>query len=619
MSFKLLVEKHGCDPESRDNFGWTPLHKAADCDHAHLDVVEYLVNERRCDVKCCDGKELTPLQHACGCYGDGDADSSTKERALAVVKFLVEQCQCDPNRKDAQGMNALHFSCRAGLATIARYLISKNHCDVSSCDSEGNTPLHFACQSGDLETVRFLIMEMKCDLNHENKKKEPPLEFAEEMDIIRELIQYGANPDKVYQTYGEVLGRLSRKQPLEPPIKVFVMGDPTVGKSTLVMALRSETAGFLGGITGRIQKVTGVDAKTAGICPYDFESKKYGSVILFDFAGQREFNASHAAVLQNAIKSSPPIFLIVVRLSDSIEEMKRTILYWLSFLGNQCTTVTNNPHLIVVGSYADLLTPEELKEKAGIIDTIQGEPVFECVDFVGFSLLDCQYPESDGMDSLRQFLKTSCDSLRTTTAINFNCHCFLVYLLDRFRTYPAATLNQIHAQIKGELTSPDSREDLVTFVPESLTALYNLCDELNDRGHILFLKDATTPEKSWVVIDRTALLAKVTGTTFAPEGFKQHCQLATSTGVVPLSKIAQQFPDHNRYMLVSFLSNLEFCHEISDPEVLQLITSEQSPSQSERYFFFPALVTIDTPTKVWEKTPEFIHRCGWTLQCPKPQ
>ena len=55
-----------------------------------------------------------------------------------------------------------------------------------------------------------------------------------------------------------------------------------------------------------IKKVSGVDEKTAGVIPYEFESMKYGKVTLYDFAGHPEYYSTHAALLQNSIETSPP-------------------------------------------------------------------------------------------------------------------------------------------------------------------------------------------------------------------------------------------------------------------------------------------------------------------------
>ena len=145
----------------------------------------------------------------------------------------------------------------------------------------------------------------------------------------------------------------------------------------------------------------------------------------------------------------------------------------------------------------------------------------------------------------------------------------------------------------------------------------------------MFLKNSSALEKSWIILNQTVLLSEVSGTIFAPEGFREHCKIASSTGVVPLSKITAKFPKHKPEMLIGFLSHLEFCSEISDDEITQLIdetkptatseTEAASSTEIERYFFFPGLVTLDAPAKVWEPQPQFVHHCGWILQCPRPE
>ena len=429
----------------------------------------------------------------------------------------------------------------------------------------------------------------------------------------------------MYKTHGKVLGKHSSKQPLQTPVKLFMVGKPSAGKSTLTKALQSEAFG-LKRVTKRIVKVSGVDEKTAGIIPHEFESKTYGRVTLYDFAGQREFYGSHAALLQNAIQTSTPIFILVVDLNESNDNIKRDVFYWLSFLENQCTSTIIKPHFVVIGSHVDILKSrgEDPKQKASFIISLLATPQFASLEFIGFIAMDCQYADSTGMRKLHQALKTSCDSLRRNDNINFNAHCFLVYLLDKFRETTALTLATIQAQIKEDIRKAEgSTNDVMSFVPSGIELLNAICDQLNDRGHLLVLKNAIAIENSWIIINRTALLAEVNGTIFAPKGFKQHIKLASSTGVVPLSNLTKHFPDHDFTMLVDFLSHLEFCHEISDSEILGLISQEEvhvstaseiSTVQGERYFFFPGLVTLEVPSTVWEPQPEFDYHCGWILQ-----
>ena len=63
------------------------------------------------------------------------------------------------------------------------------------------------------------------------------------------------------------------------------------------------------------------------------------------------------------------------------------------------------------------------------------------------------------------------------------------------------------------------------------------------RGHLLYLPNKEDFEAGWVVINKQAVLSDINGAIFAPEYFKQHHDIAMSTGVVPKSKIAGVFAE----------------------------------------------------------------------------
>ena len=148
-----------------------------------------------------------------------------------------------------------------------------------------------------------------------------------------------------------------------------------------------------------------------------------------------------------------------------------------------------------------------------------------------------------------------------------------------------------------------------------------VCEQLSQRGNILFMKNKENPENSWIVLDKLVLLAQVNGVIFAPEGFKEHQKdLSTSTGVVPLSKLAPLFPNIDSDMITQFLCHLEFCQEIKDVPLSALLpTGEQSSvTAGERYFFFPGLVRLDTPQHVIASSDSIPkYNSGWVLQCSK--
>ena len=625
---KLLVESYQCDPEvetTHEYYGLTPLHFASAA--GHLDVVCYLVAEQGCDTECVVHDGETLLLWACG-RGRWIVPRdmwASDDRALEVVKFLTISANCDPNKRDhVWDRNALLWSCSSGLTSVACFLVSQLHCSVAVHDNDGNTPVHLASRSNSLQFLQFLISEAKCDPNVRNNDGQTPIQLTSDPDTIRELIKNGANTTDMYKDYRHLLGH-SFKQQLPNPVKLLIVGDPSSGKSTLTESLQNES--FINRIVK--SKVGGVSEKTAGIIPHQFHSKKLGHIFIFDFAGQREFYNSHGALLQNTTQSSAPIFLIVVDLCKSDKEIASNIDYWLSFIVNHCSS---KPHIIITGSHIDALKSKgedpKIKIKR-ISSSLQQSSQSSSFTLAGFVAMDCRYPESSGMRELRQCLQKSCHEVRLPNKdTDLRAHCLLVFLIDQFQQQTAVTLNQVHIKVKA-LKEFEEISEKNFFLPRSLGGITTYSHILNERGQILFLKNSSALEKSLIILNQAVLLSEVSGTIFAPEGFREHCKLASSTGVVPLSKITAKFPKHKPEMLIGFLSHLEYCNEISDDEITQLIdetkptatseTEAASSTERERYFFFPGLVTLDAPAKVWEPQPQFVHHCGWILQCPRPE
>ena len=225
------------------------------------------------------------------------------------------------------------------------------------------------------------------------------------------------------------------------------------------------------------------------------------------------------------------------------------------------------------------------------------------------------------MSQLRNHLARSCKEFRKADEMSFRSHCFLVFLLDKFRDCPAVQVGKVSEIVASQSENDPKSSSLASCIPEDNSEILQVCNELNQRGNILFLKDAQGSENSWIILEREALLSRVTGTVFAPKNFKQHCDIATSTGVVPFSKIQAHFPDLDTDMITQFLCHLEFCHVIADSEILQLLHTESAAAPfdpTDKFFFFPGLVRIEAPSGVWENSPEFDHFCGWMLQCSKP-
>ena len=145
---------------------------------------------------------------------------------------------------------------------------------------------------------------------------------------------------------------------------------------------------------------------------------------------------------------------------------------------------------------------------------------------------------------------------------------------------------------------------------------------LNDRGLILFLKNEQEIEKSWVIVNKEALLKEVCGTLFALAGFKEHVVISSNTGVVPFSIMTDLFPHHRPDMLIAFLKFFHLCQDVDDAfqqEVVSNIHNDLHPlSEKSRLLFFPALVSMDCPGPISLESADQVL-FGWCLACSDPR
>ena len=652
---EYLLDEHHCDPNCLDKNEQMPLqlksvsdsrimkilvqHGAKVTSDIMFKIISNVAEHTASEILRLSTTKKTMLWTPTDLNDDGDTalHLACKVDKPEAVKYLLKQGNC--NSTDKNSRNELPIELTTNIESISllvehgaamtpelilkfvaveripNSVLAQLLWAPDAKNSEGNTALHLACRADQPDTVNLLLSQAQCDPNVKNNNKEIPLQMTTNSDIIKDLIRHGAQTSIMYKSHKNALGT---NEPIKPSVKIFVVGDPSVGKSTLTAALKTKLK-----ILARLftsGKVSGVDKKTVGIIPHTFDSEIFGRVTVYDFAGHREFYSGHAALLKATIQSTPPVFLLVVNLLNGEDEIIQNILYWISFLENQCTLVSCKPHLIIVGSHADTLKSKGInpQEKVNMLVNLLDQTYLVNLEFIGFIPMDCQLHESTGMNDLRPLLDRSCSQLRIQEPITFNAHCFLVYLLETFKHTPAVTVSTIHKQIQKQLLS--QREGVLDFLPKTIGALYKICLELNERGHILFLKDKINVENSYVVIEEKFLLSKVSGTVFASEDFKQYKHLASNTGVVSLSKITKCFPHQDLNILVGFLTHLEFCHEISDQALFQIISEKYSSGLvDERYYLFPGLISAKAKESVWEAKCDFKYHFGWILKCIKPE
>ncbi len=471
--------------------------------------------------------------------------------------------------------------------------------------------------------MKFILQECHSDPNVSDKESKTPLDLANDPEIIKLLLKHGARAANVYKEHSNLIGKLSSERPPHLPLSVLIIGNGGVGKSTLLKSILS-SKGFWSWFL-KARPVDGVDARTVGIIPYEVYTKEFGRIIYFDFAGQKEFYTSHCAILENAVQTSPPIVILCAKLVESEQVIIDSMYRWLTLVQNQCTNLKGKAHVIVVGSHADQVKEmgEDPRAKEGIFAPIIKQ--FLKFEFTEFIPMDCRFADSDDMKKARKQIQKSSAILRSPETISLNAHTFYIYLAENFKDDLALSLGNVYEKIKSDLNENLSQriQDILSFIPSTVPHLVEICDQLHKNGLLLFLRNDSSPKKSFLVIDQATLLSRVTGTVFAPESFRQHCKLASSTGVVPLSKFKKAFGGFDIEMLIAYMSHLELCFEIMDMQVLHFISKEIAsstdrdasvPEFDTRYLFFPGLIRIETPDLVWKDAQSIKYHFGWIFE-----
>ena len=579
---KYLIEEKGCDPTIMNKLLELPLHLA--CRRKSFELVTLL---SKCHVDAVTSTGNTCLHEVCST----DTEKTEKESSSAMVEmvqYLIESAGCDPSILNRRGRTALHYACETNSKDLATYLISTDKVNISQADKSGQTPIM----------------------------------LTSDMEIAKTLLENNADPQPLYKMHQSLKKKHSSETPPHPRLKLLVMGNAGVGKTTLIESLKSEGKAITICIDSQLH--------TAGIIPNDFDSEIYGHVTIYDFAGQHEYYASHGTEMQSIIKNSPPVILLIVDLHEEKWQVKDKLLYWLSWITNVCVSTSDSvhkPHLIIIGSHADFLKSKGQcpnTKLAVIRKTIDSRILNIPLKYVGSITMDCRNPISPDITELQKCLRMSTCELQDTAVMSFTSHCFYVFLFDQFRHYhQALTIELIASTIETIFhwsmynIRGDRKFGPRELLPTNVDKVLKICEQLDKQGYILLILNPRHPYKSWVVLDQKMLMHEIIGTVFAPSSFKEHMELASSTGVVPFSKLQIALTQHDPHMAIGLLTQFEFCHEICDEEVLKLIYNNKAGSTDDTYYFFPGLVSIETPHKIWiqDKRNKFGYQYGWILQC----
>ena len=594
----VFINKFSSDPRSDDRLCINIFLYAA-VKGNHVDVMKYLIDECGFFALDChlfeyffevaiEYKSFDVLKYLFNHHRPNDFDATNlllkNFEHVDIFKFLINDCNIDPMAKCGIG-TLLHRAAGQGSVDVLKYLINEHNCDPMNNDSYlRRTPLHYAASYRQSEAIGFLLSTGKCDPLAKDEYGFIPLNLACE-DMVAIFKKFG----QIKTTY-----------PVDSYVNVLLLGNPGAGKSTLSHVIIDTATAPIA--LGSFRNVGGVVPYTAGIIPYKLQHRKLGNIILHDFAGHSEYYSSHSAVIENLLRGSGGVFLIVVNILD--KEAVKQLHQWLTVVKNESQKALNQCHVVVVVSHVDEIFTN-LNKRRRRKEEIQEIIVKERCDSES---LDCRKLGGIDVRSFFKKLSSACQFIRSTSKSNLSLSCHMMYGLLEERKENILTLSDVlsAAEVTNSYVLPDNREEVL-----------DVLHSLHSTGLISVFKSA---EKVWVVVNKGILLTEVNGILFAPETFKEHVNIASNTGIISVSGLTRLFPKYDSDMLICFLKNMELCQEIH-PSFLKLTnlqqlaveSAETNEGQTERLLYFPCLLSSDRPKEMTSQVYQF----GWCLQCTK--
>ena len=594
------LSDYNCEVLARDKNAYTALLHLS-CERGYVGIVRTLVTEHKADIDAKTNSGDTPL-HVAARYGQ-----------LQVTIALINEFNCDINVKGQLGRSLLHSACAYSksddsiIEYVCRYL------SPLLVDDDGNTPLHTACLNYSRNyKILTTLLKYNSPLLVRNKYGETPLDLARPWatDILdKYMIE---NKDKIFADYSNIQTLAKKKySSAEPITRIFVIGNPGAGKSSLVETLKRE--GFFESF--RRVSESSVPLHTAGIVPSIHTSKHYGRSMFYDFAGDPEYYSSHAAILENLVssKKGDNIFIIVVNLREESIKIREILYYWLLFIQHQ--NLGKEPFLIIIGSHSDKVATEKVGDKRTELkkfcDKIQPEHGVYLHKVTHF-ILDCRNPKHQHLGDIQKFIASfTKDSPRHTLSLYAST---LLGLLEKdFSNEPAFSVAQLQSHIE------------VTHIalPRETQSLHSLLLELHDIG-LLFIVNDSNKEHFHVVFNISKLTNEVHRLLFSAEAkliLRESCiesegsNSSFNIGIIPRNVLEAILPEN---IPKDCLVQLQYCQLISHKDVGAFPSLTPSDSTDQSFLFFPALCSVDKSEVSWVTPPDLSYSIGWLARCTDP-
>ena len=499
------------------------------------------------------------------------------------MKYLINTHHY-PMTTNNSGQTVLHLAVKH--IDVVKYLINECNCDIMVTDKDGWTPLHYAAAwRGTAEVIEYFLSTGNCDPLAKDNEGKTPLQLAKERRYDSDTVI------AIFKKFGDI--KISH--PIDSYVNILLVGNPGAGKSTLSHVINDTATGSI--VLGSFRNVGGVVPCTAGIIPYKLHHRTLGNIILHDFAGHSEYYSSHSAVIENLLQGFGGVFLIVVNILE--KEAVKQLHQWVTVVRNEAQKALNQCHVIVIVSHVDKISnPVEKKRKEEIQEII----VKERCDSV---FLDCRKLGGSGVDSFFKTSSSACESIRSTRRNKSSLYDHEMYRLLVEEKENILTLFDVMSAGKYnyDYVIPDKREDV-------LDALHSL----HSTGLISVLKSEdkvwVVVNKGILLTEVDGIL--FAPKTFKEHiDIASNTGIVSVSGLTRL--FPKYNPDmlicflKNMELCQKILLRMTNLHQLAVEEEEEGRTERRG----ERLLFFPCLLSTDRPDEMTSQVYQF----GWCLQC----
>ena len=527
------------------SMGWNSLALAAR--RGHNGVVQYLLGHgARADSKDCDGNSALYL--ACA-YGYVD-----------VMKTLLSNGACVESPNYLQGWTPLFRAVASQHDSQIIALIAAG-ANVSRLDDGGFTALHYAAKyNRGLSGALLVEAGADADFKSVNEPESTPLDFASD-DFKAAILHTRSFRSKK---------------------TICVVGNTRSGKSTLIASLQNKKAQLLTRISDRIFGMTKIREMTQGIKPICLSIEKHDDAIVFDFAGQPEYEGPHEVFLESMLKirSTVTIIILVVNVTEEESAISQHLYRWLMLISKMCTR-SNPVSVLVIGSFIDKAKfKSQARDKLlSCLHKAQGDLRDAAVVFNGVFFLDCRQPHSIPMDLVWQCINKVPTPQFKFTDIGY-CITWVVWLMNKSLNQKAIQLDDFSRWV----------HENKFYLPSDLPPAEKLCNDLSVIGHFLYLPHEGDQSRSWLILDLPAILHTMYGALFSPTK-----RIVDPFGLLGCQDIPQLFPAMDEDMICKFLTSLEMCVEVHTTLLRDEIVKQLRGASDNKFLFFPALVSAKPP------------------------